>query len=100
VEEWKGEIVGGGGGGGVVGKPKCGFAGSGEAAEYRHRVGLEYWALGRDCQIEAQRHAWLCMMEEDRGLLTSRVVRKRRISCTAKMAIGVYEILWFLGCKH
>ena len=49
---------------GVVGEPKCGFAGPGEAAEYRHRVGLEYWTLGRDCQIEAQRNAWLCMMEE------------------------------------
>jgi hypothetical protein len=43
VEEWKEEIVGAVGVVGVVGKPKCGFAGSGEAAEYRQRVvGLEY----------------------------------------------------------
>ena len=65
------EIVGAVGGVvGVVGKPKCGFAGSGEVAEYRHRVvGLEFvWALGRDCQIEAQRNAWLCMMEGRFGL--------------------------------
>jgi hypothetical protein len=89
VEEWKGEIVGAVGVVGVVGKPKCGFAGSGEVAEYRHRVVLEYWALGRDCQIEAQRNAWLCMMEElflldslrRIGLLTSRVCEKGRINC-------------------